>query len=209
MSFLHHILAKQARVPKGLLGKLAGRGMARINRPLIEWTLQLLEIKPSDYVLEIGFGPGVGIQIAAQMASQGRVTGIDLSDTMLSVASNLNAEAIAAGRVELRYGNASSLPYEHDTFDRAFAVNVLYFWDDPVAVLREMRRVTKPGGRIALAFYDKEDLKEQKLTQSGVFALFTGDEAVQLLTEAGFSQARYEKRAVHRAEMGMCAIGEK
>ena len=79
----------------------------------------------------------------------------------------------------------------------------------PVAVLREMRRVTKPGGRIALALVDaKEDLKK-KLAQTGVFALFTGDEAVQLLTEAGFSQARYEKSALHRAGMGICALGEK
>jgi len=112
-------------------------------------------------------------------------------------------------RAELRQGNVTSLPYADGKFDKAFAVNVHYFWEDPLAALRETKRVLKPGGRMALGFIDKEGFKKQEFTQTGVFTLYSGDEAVQLLKEVGFSQARFEAKGVHRAGLGLCAVAEK
>jgi len=143
------------------------------------------------------------------LAFQGWVAGIELSETMLKQARKLNAAAIAAGRTELRQGNATSLPYADGKFDKAFAVNVHYFWEDPLAALRETKRVIKPGGRIALGFIDKEGLQQQKFTQTGVFTLYSGEETVQLLRGAGFSEARFEAKSVHRVGLGLCAIAKK
>jgi len=97
---LWHSLAQQFRQPTGLLGRLAGF-FFRINLEGIDRTISLLEIQPTDYVLEIGFGPGHGIQQAARIATQGRVAGVDFSETMLRQASRRNAAAITAGKVEL------------------------------------------------------------------------------------------------------------
>jgi SAM-dependent methyltransferase len=209
MGFIDHFRARQSRLPTGFWGRFAGRQMARLNQGLIEWTLEMLEIQSEDRVLEIGFGPGLGIQSAAQLASQGFVAGIELSDTMLEEASNLNASAIASGRIDLRLGEASALPYGEDEFDKTFAVNVLYFWERPLEPLSEIRRVLRPGGRIALGIIDKEDFKNEKITQTGLFNLFSGEEAQQLLTEAGFSGATFDNRDVHPAGMGVCVVAYK
>jgi ubiquinone/menaquinone biosynthesis C-methylase UbiE len=211
MRFILETFANQLRLPTGFLGKIVGRAMARGNRPIMEWTLHLLQIEPTDLVLEIGFGPGVGIQIAARMASQGHVAGIDLSETMINAASNLNSKEIASGRVELRYGDATSLPYENETFDKLFAANVLYFWEDPSYVLGEMNRVIKPGGRIALTFVDKEHLdKQKKLIRTVDFASYDSDDVLELLTRAGFSQARSETTMAARpTRRFLCALAEK
>jgi ubiquinone/menaquinone biosynthesis C-methylase UbiE len=183
--------------------------MKRNNRGLIDMSLDLLDIQHTDRILEIGFGPGYGIQKAAEMANQGWVAGIELSETMLMEAKKLNWEAIASDLVELKYGDASSLPYGDKEFDKAFAVNVLYFWDDPLTPLAEMKRVIRPGGRLLLGIIDREKFQQEKITQTGEFTLYNGEEAVQLLVDAGFSNARFEARDVHDSGMAICAIAQK
>ena len=69
--------------PKGALGRLGGQLMSR-DRWLPAWVLDLLEIKPSDSVLEVGSGPGVGLELAAARAYEGQVIGIDRSETIKS-----------------------------------------------------------------------------------------------------------------------------
>lgn len=205
---LWHRLAQQFRQPSGLLGRLIGF-LFRINREGIDWTINLLENQPTDHVLEIGFGPGYGIQRAASLATQGRVAGVDFSQTMLEQATDRNAVAIDAGLVELCLGDAIALLYPENTFHKAFATNVIYFWKDPLAYLRELHRVLKPGGRVALYVIAKEDLLKFKLViQTGVYQLYTGEDLVRLLTQAGFHQARFvTKRERHRT--GICALAVK
>jgi ubiquinone/menaquinone biosynthesis C-methylase UbiE len=136
-------LAQQFRQPTGLVGRLVGF-LFRINREGIDWTMEQLEIQPTDHVLEIGFGPGYGIQRAASLATQGRVAGVDFSQTMLEQATRRNAVAIDEGLVELCLGDATALLYPDNTFHKVFATNVIYFWTDPLANLRELHRVMKP-----------------------------------------------------------------
>lgn len=209
MNSLYHLWARQLSRPSGLLGKLMGKGMNRDNRRLIYWTLEILDVQQDDKVLEIGFGTGLGIQKAAELASRGWVAGIDLSRTMVEEAKGLNALAITAGRVELREGTSTSLPYSDNQFDKVFAVNVHYFWEDPVSTLQEIGRVMRPGGRLALGFVDKEGIGNQKFTRTGLFKLYSAEETALLLEEAGFSEARLEMKAVHPVGMGMCAIAQK
>jgi ubiquinone/menaquinone biosynthesis C-methylase UbiE len=209
MRFIDHLKARQSRLPAGFWGKIAGRQMMRLNRKLIEWSLELLEIKPDDRILEIGFGPGFGIHEASKMASQGWVAGIELSETMLKEASKLNVAAIASGRVELRLGDASFLPYGDEEFDKVFAVNVLYFWENPLEPLAETKRVMRFGSRIVIGMIEKEDFKKEKSTQTGLFNLFSGQEVEQLLIDSGFSGATFVERDVHPVGMGVCAIANK
>jgi ubiquinone/menaquinone biosynthesis C-methylase UbiE len=204
---LWHRLAQQFRRPTGFLGRLAGF-FFRINREGIDWTIRLLEIQPTDHVLEIGFGPGHGIQYAARLATQGRVAGVDFSETMLQEASRRNAAAIAASRVELCLGDVSALLYPDNTFHKVFATNVVYFWKDPLANLKELRRVMKPGGHLALYVIAKDDLLKFKVTQTGVYQLYAGEDLVRLLTQAGFHQARFVTKP-ERHRTGICVLAEK
>lgn len=204
---LWHRLAEQFGQPTGFLGRVVGF-LFRMNREGIHWTISLLEIQPTDHVLEIGFGSGHGIERAAGLASQGRVIGVDFSQVMLGQATRRNAAAIAASHVELQLGDARNLNCPNNSFDKVFATNVVYFWKDPVVTMREIQRVMKPGGRLALYIVSKVDMAKFKATQTGVYHLYTGDELSSLLTQAGFRQARVLTK-VERHRTGICAIAEK
>src|SRR6266487_2202316 len=86
--------------PNGVLGRFGGQLMSQ-DRLLPAWVLDLLEIQSSDSVLEVGFGPGLGLQLVAERAHQGKVFGVDLSETMLEMARHRNRSLIEAGRVKL------------------------------------------------------------------------------------------------------------
>lgn len=202
-----HRLAEQFCQPTGFLGQVVGF-LFRMNREGIDWTISLLEIQPADHVLEIGFGSGHGIESVAKLTPQGRVVGIDFSQTMLRQATRRNAASIAAGHIELQVGDAIKLSYPDNSFDKAFATNVAYFWKDPVATLREIRRVIKPGGRLALYVVSKADMTRFKVTQTGIYRLYTGDELSTLVSQAEFRQVRVLTK-VERHRTGICAIAEK
>lgn len=143
-------LTSQFGHPRGIVGWLVGQIMAYENRDRIAWTIAKLDIQPDDQLLEIGIGTGLGIELATEQASEGFVAGIDISETMIRQASRRNAALIHAGRVDLRHGDASALPYEANRFDKLIAINSLHHWADRTAGLRESWRVLKPGGRITI-----------------------------------------------------------
>ena len=182
-----YIMENMFCAPKGALGRLGGQLMSQ-DRWLPAWVLGLLEIQPSDSVLEIGSGPGLGLQLAAERAHQGKVVGVDLSETMLEMARRRNRALIDAGRVDLHLSSVENLPFDRATFDKAMTMNSLHLWPDAVAGLREIKRTLRPGGRIAIA-----------ITR---FSYASADKFEQCLTDAGFTDV-----SLHTGEPGICALG--
>lgn len=80
------------------------------NQKRIRWTISLLDIKPDDRLLEIGFGPGFAIELISKIASEGFIAGVDHSEVMVQQAEKRNARAIRDGKVVLRHGSVSHLP---------------------------------------------------------------------------------------------------
>lgn len=138
-------------LPKGILGVIAGWLMGRMNVGLNEWAVSMLDVQPDDRVLEIGYGPGVGIQKIAELALNGFVSGIDPSDVMARQASKRNAASISAGRVGLLEGSVSSLPYGDRSFDKVLSVNNIMLWPELEKSMKEVHRIMKPGGRLVIA----------------------------------------------------------
>jgi ubiquinone/menaquinone biosynthesis C-methylase UbiE len=164
MGVTRTILMQMFGRPRGVPGRLGGIIMARTNADCGAWVTELLEIGPCDSVLEVGFGPGVIIQRLAQLA--GRTSGIDPSQEMVAQARARNAIAIKDGRVDLRRGSVEHLPFDDNAFDKALAINSMQVWPDSAAGLREMRRVIKPSGRVALGFTPYSGQQNQGLTQT-------------------------------------------
>jgi ubiquinone/menaquinone biosynthesis C-methylase UbiE len=127
---------------------------------------------------------------------------------MISEAQRRNASTIKDGRVELRQSDVASQQFTDDTFDEIYAINMLYFLSDVDSTLRKLHRVMKPGGRIALVVGDKEEMVKEAFTQTGAFALFTGDEIVHLLHHADFVNAHYQTLNT-RAGIAVCGKAEK
>jgi len=184
--------------PRGLLGQLGGAIMARATGQRNEWTLSLLDIRPGDRILEVGCGPGALIQALAARATEGLVVGIDPSPTMLRQASKRNAQAIREGRVRLEQGSATALPFEEASFDKALSANSLPFWPDQEAGLREMWRVLRPGGIIAIILQPRWARTESEVKQ-------IGEGLVSLLSQVGFQQARLEFKPMKPIGQCLCA----
>ena len=75
MSVLESTFMRMFGRPTGMLGKLGGIIMARVNAPFARCVIRLLDVQPRDKVLEIGFGPGVGIQLLAEVGARGSCRG--------------------------------------------------------------------------------------------------------------------------------------
>ena len=166
--------------PHGLLGHIAGRIMAVRNRERIDWAVDLLNVQPTNHVLDIGFGPGVSTQRLLQLVPQGKVAGIDASDEMVQQARSRNAAAVKAKCVDLRQGTAEHLPYPKDEFDKVLVVNSLHHWSNPQAGLGEVLRVLKPGGLVGIAEQPYAKPTDEAAIQQ------RGEEIRMLLSQSGF-----------------------
>jgi phosphatidylethanolamine/phosphatidyl-N-methylethanolamine N-methyltransferase len=105
-----------------------------------------LGLKPNDSVLEVGIGTGLNLPLYSPAC---RLTGIDLSQEMLDKAVE-RAQKLAMPNVTLKVMDATALDFADNEFDKAVATYTISAVPDPVAVLREMRRVVKPGGVIVV-----------------------------------------------------------
>lgn len=190
MSLAGAILRNSFGRPKGLLGKIGGRILARTNRICAVWVVDLLGVEPGERVIEIGFGPGVGLELLASAAPSAKIAGADVSEEMLRQAATRNKAAIENGQIELRLSSAENLPFPDRSFDKALSINSLHIWPDPAAGLREVWRVMKPDGRLAFAF----------TPQSG-----QGTEGlVPIVAAAGFSDVR-----ILEGKDGFCVLARK
>ena len=174
--------------PRGIAGRVVGWVMAhrRSNRQRNRWVVSLLDVQPTDRVLEIGFGPGVAIAELAGRATRGQVYGIDHSEVMLRQAGRRNSAAIRAHRVHLAHACVDQLPSFDDPLDAILAVNSVGFWPDPVERLRQLRRLLRPGGRIALATQPRCPGATQTTTARAA------QDLQDLLTQAGFTRIKVE-----------------
>jgi ubiquinone/menaquinone biosynthesis C-methylase UbiE len=137
--------------PQGPLGWLVGQMMAVKNGKRSAWALSLLDAQPGEQILEVGFGPGVDVRrLSAVVGAAGRVSGVDVSGEMVRQARTRNAGAIQGGRVDLRLGDVTELPFANEAFDAVYSTNCAQFWSDLTLGMREVRRVLRPSGRAVI-----------------------------------------------------------
>jgi SAM-dependent methyltransferase len=178
----------QAHRPRGAAGSVNGWVFAHrpSNRQRNGWVVSLLDVRPADRVLEIGFGPGIAVAELVR-AGAGHVYGVDHSGVMLRQASRRNAAAIRAGRVTLINAPVDQLPAALDgPFDAIFAVNSLAFWPAPAERLADLGRRLAPGGRLAIASQPRCPGATAATSRSAA------GEVEDLLRTAGFTQLHTE-----------------
>ena len=108
-------------------------------------------LSPGEVVLDLGSGAGLDAMIAArQVGPSGRVVGVDLSEAMV-IKARANAAAVGASTVEFRQGYAEALPAEADAFDAVIVNGLLNLAPDKPAVVQEIFRVLRSGGRAQVA----------------------------------------------------------
>jgi ubiquinone/menaquinone biosynthesis C-methylase UbiE len=109
---------------------------------------EALAARPGERILDLGCGPGFYVaELLDEVGEDGWVTGVDASPAMLAVAAK---RVEGRENVELHEGDATSLPVEDASFDRALSVQVMEYVPDISAGLAEVHRALRPGGRVLI-----------------------------------------------------------
>jgi ubiquinone/menaquinone biosynthesis C-methylase UbiE len=177
-----------------------------------DWGLCHISIPVKGSILDLGCGGGRTVSKLAAIATQGKVYGVDHSHESVVVAGKTNREWIKMGRVEIREGSVSQLPFSEGAFDLVTAVETHFWWPKLPADMREVFRVTKPGGMLIIiaevyrgANTRMARICEKYAPQTGM-TLLTVEEHRELLANAGYSDVQ----VVHGLRQGwICATGKR
>jgi SAM-dependent methyltransferase len=203
-------LVDQCRKPTGWLGRFLLWTMNFRHSRVTNWGLKHISVGTHDTILDVGCGAGRTVRKLAALATEGKLYGVDHSEASVDAARIENAPGIREGRVEIRQGSVSHLPFPDDLFDLVTAVETHFWWPDLAGDLREVFRVVKPGGTLVVIaeIYKRgeQDDRLQKLIEPTGMAFLTAKEHAELLSSAGFADLqiieRHEKRWI-------CGVGTK
>ena len=186
------ITDRKARRPSGPQARAYYRDPL-YHRPNFKAILNVLGLTQDDYLLEVGCGGGAFLEEA--LKSGCKAAAIDHSSEMVKLARQANHEAIARNRLEIREGNADSLPYADGIFTCAVMTGVFGFISDPLKALSEVRRVLAGGGRFVL-FTGSKELRGTPAAPEPMASrlyFYEDQELQELARKAGFDEAVVER----------------
>jgi ubiquinone/menaquinone biosynthesis C-methylase UbiE len=178
--------------------------LPRVFTPWARILLEILPPRPGDAILDVATGPGTVARPAAQMAGpRGRVTGVDLSDAMLSVARSFVPEPGSA-TIEYVESPATAMPLPNESFDKAYCQQGLQHMSDAAAALAEIRRVLRADGRLGVAVWQqspfglfRQVVADLGIASAGAQPSTFGRDARDLaraLEQAGFTNVEVQTR---------------
>ena len=180
-------ITSQVAKPTGFFGRILARGWAWGHKDFYKNTAKVLNLKPDDKYLEIGFGSGLFIKKYASHVA--RIAGLEYSEDMVKLASSINSDLIKSGKAEFKQGDVSALPWGDNEFSVVVGIETFFFWSEPETSLKEIFRVLAPEGRLVLEMaYNKDDGRDHtKQIEKYNLRLYSGEEMKAFLKESGFS----------------------
>jgi SAM-dependent methyltransferase len=180
----------QNALPHGPLGHVVGAVMPLLHGWFYSRAARVLDLRSDDDVLDVACGSG---RFLNKYASQARsIAGIDLSPIMVKAARRANRQRIAAGTAEFVLGDAAAMPWHEGRFSAASIIGSFVIFAEPQAVLREMYRVLRPGGRaLVLVELNADDgLDHSKDAARWGLRLWSEEEVRSMMADAGFDAIR-------------------
>ncbi len=131
-----------------------------LREPTLRSIIAALQLAPGSHGLDIGCGIGLQTPLLADaIGSNGHITGLDISAKLLAYARNRIKSLPYADRITFKEGDVSNLPFPDDTFDWAWSVDCVgYPAGDLLPALKEISRVVRRGGIVAIAAWTSEQL---------------------------------------------------
>ena len=205
-------ILEQCRRPSGWLGRFTLWRMNLSHSRVTDWGLAHIAVDKRDTVLDVGCGGGATVGKLASMAAEGKVYGVDHSETSVAAAAKRNARWVEIGRVEIRQGSVSHLPFTNSMFDVVTAVETHFFWPNLASDMREVLRVMKPGGRLIIIaeIYKGANTRSAKLAEkhnalTGM-TLLSADEHRELFEKSGYTDVEI----FEELDKGwICGVGRK
>lgn len=186
MGKLSRYIGSQFGSPRGFVGRVCCLIMNVINNQMYRRTLSIIRQQEIHSVLDVGYGNGYLLK-RLDRCGKPELFGIDISPDMRVQAESRCTQALKDGRLHLRVGDCCALPYDAESFDAVTSINTIYFWQDTVQGLREIRRTLKPGGTFYNVAYTRQWLQKLSYTKEG-FRFFEPEDYIRLGKEAGFAK---------------------
>jgi len=161
----------------------------------LHWTVDLLDLRPTDDVLEIGCGAGHAVALVCQRLERGTITAIDRSPIMVGRARERNRACIESGRARVEQHALVDASFDRQ-FRKAFAINVNAFWTAPAPSLAALKRLLHPQGAAYLTYEPPTTSRLRQLRER----------LPSLLEENGFDVRDVRERRFAKA-YGICVIG--
>lgn len=198
----HRFIATQLRRPSGRFGRwVLTRALDDGNAELIGATLEALTLRGHDRFLDVGFGGGRALKLAAKQ-TEGALWGVDFSPDVITAGNRRLGSLVAAGRLNLLHADVAELPLRAELVDAVCTTNTIYFWPDLPKALAELSRVLTPYGRLAVGYTGATKMRQfDAITRHG-FRVFEPPELERALRDAGF------RRITTRALEGKVTRGD-
>ena len=149
-----------------------------------------LDVQPFEKILEIGYGPGICIELLAEACNSCTIHGIDFSKLMYERATKRNKKQIESNRILLKYGDILDNQSDKDDYDKIFCLNVVYFWDGLRKVFEKIATLLRNNGAFYIYMATREMLIEKK-APDGVFNKYSIEQIEEALRLAGLKNVTY------------------
>jgi SAM-dependent methyltransferase len=183
-------LGQQLRKPSGIYGRLVSLLLRLRNRQFYMRIIDELKLKRGDKIFEIGYGPGLGIEMIAKKSDPYLIHGIDFSELMYNQAIRRNKQFIDKGMVKLDFGDFLSYQPLFEKYNKIFCVNVIYFWSDLSIAFMKIFSLLEKDGVFCIYMAHAKDLDKNKFANE--FNKYSIEKVVSELKTAGFENVSYK-----------------
>jgi arsenite methyltransferase len=202
---LSKLIATQLGHPTGLFARLAGSLWNRRNAVLNDHIFELLELQPTDRVLDIGFGGGYLLDRMAAVVTHGSLEGVDVSTAMVRQAEKRYRKKVNAEKLSFTCASVESLPYPDRHFTKICSVNSIFYWQNFEKAFREIKRVADHAGKVAICLTCKKSIEGKGFSKN--LHLLENNEVVQLFSSNGFENIQTHAYS-DKYRLFVCILGE-
>ncbi len=203
LKWISNIIDHQYQQPNGLLGWYIGEKMIRQHKPETNWTIKLLNLQEDEEILEIGCGAGYAMKLLLNQPSVHKVTGLDISKTLIHSSSIRNKLAIRKERAQVVLGNVHKLPFKDKQFSKVFSIHSAYFWGNLPVAVAEISRVLKPNGSVSITLCDGKNGEIWQAVKN-----MTDNELIPLMRQMKFINVRLVEGPESRGYHTIAITGE-
>jgi ubiquinone/menaquinone biosynthesis C-methylase UbiE len=185
MKEVYKTLAELLKKPQGELAIQVGEKLNEVNETINQLSIDALDLKPGDKVLEIGMANGYFVRYLFAKQNNITYTGCDYSVKMVYEANRINEELVKQEKAEFILADAAELPFAEQVFDKIMVVATLYYFDKLEDVFSEFRRVLKPHGQLLVSIRPRS-VMELFGTSDFSDHMFSREELRELISSQGF-----------------------
>ena len=178
-------IASQLKHPTGEKGIEMANMMHETNINMTRHSVQNLNIKGGNTILELGHGNAGHVAFIFEQAENLKYYGLEMSELMFQEARQINRNFVSQKQAFFSLYDGNKIPFEDESFDKIVTVNTIYFWQEPEKLLSEIYRVLSQNGVFCITFAEESFMKQLPFTQFE-FELYSTKKAQQLIKKTSF-----------------------